>query len=192
MTENDKNVLKEHYRNHLLRYVENEILCIGEVFQEGERLAYCESVNLDSARQYCRQIIDERLYKQSISNTNKVPNLADVIKAMLAIQNQIDERCQLLLKTHLKSENKIMQIDELKTLGRFHSTTDVFLRYAELARLLCDALAYSPNTQSSGQDPFLSLVINSQEPDIKASSGLSISLKPLIFEALQHISKLKI
>jgi hypothetical protein len=190
MSENGTNLVNEHYRNHLLNFIETEDLCIGEVFKDGERLAYCESVDVDSARQYCRQIIDEQLYEQNIANTNKAPNLADVIKAMLSIKNQIDERCQLLLTIHLKNENKIMQIDELKTLGKFHSTTDVFLRYAELARLLCDALAYLPSTQASGRDPFLNLVINSQEPDINASSGLSISLKPVIFEALQHISKL--
>tara|TARA_R110001592_G_scaffold10098_1_gene52572 strand:+ start:14199 stop:14846 length:648 start_codon:yes stop_codon:yes gene_type:complete len=187
---NNKNTLNEHYRNHLLNFIEIEDLCIGEVFKSDERLAYCESVDIDSARQYCRQIIDEHLYDQNMINTNKVPNLDDVVKAMLSIQNQIDESGQLLLNTHLKNKNKMMQIDDLKSLGGLHSTTDVFLRYAQLARLICDALAYLPPVQASGQDPFLSLVIISQEPDINTSSGLSIALKPVIFQALKHINTL--
>ncbi len=188
--ESSKSTLKEHYRNHLLHYVESEDLCVGEVFKDSERLAYCESLDLESARQYCRQIIDDRFCEQSQSGNQKAPNLDAMITAMRALQNQLDKPCQLLLSSHLKNNNKLIEIDELKTCVGFHSTTEVFLKYAELARLFCDALEYLPPPQASGQDPFIGMMIQYQEPGINSTSGLSISLKPVIFEALSHITTL--
>ena len=180
----------DHYRNHSLRFVEIEKICIGEVFKDDERLAYCESVDIDSARQYCRQIVDEQLNKQSSENLNIKPMLDDFVKAMQAIHNQVDSHCQNLLSTHLKNRNQAIPIDELKIQGGFKSTTAIFLQYADWSRLLCDALAFLPPTQASGKDPYLSLVIHSEEHDVAASSGLSIALMPDIYKALAVISKL--
>lgn len=182
--------IMEHYRNHTLCFVDSDSMCIGEVFKNDERLAYCESLDIDSARQYCRQIIDVRLNKQSIDNLNIKPEPHDFIKAMLSINAQIGEHCQHLLLTHLENNNQPISIDTLKTHGGFSSTTAVFLQYAEWARLICDALAYLPPSQPSGKDPFLSLVIHYEEPNIEDTCGLAISLTPDIFNALAHISKL--
>jgi hypothetical protein len=176
--------IQESYRHYTLCFCDTQKMCIGEIFKDTERLAYCEALNIESARQYCRQIVDKHLIKQSVCNSHSKPDVKKITKAMQSIHCQIDHHCQNLLTTHLKNNNRAITIDQLKTQGGFHSTTAVFLSYAEWARLLCDALAYLPPTPSSGKDPYLSLVILSEATEISASSALSIMLQPDIYDAL--------
>ena len=96
-------------------------------------------------------------------------------------------RFSQIVKAHIEQGNQPITLAELKNLGQFHSTTAVLLKYAELARLLCDELMYQPSNQSSGQDPYLNMLINIQEPDFDKSNGVSVSLKSQIFEALLQI-----
>jgi hypothetical protein len=188
--DNHSHFVKESYRHYSLSFYDTQTMCIGEIFKGKDRLAYCEALDIESARQYCRQIVDERLIKESMGNVQGKPDLNKLIQAMKSIQEQIDEHCQNLLFTHLKNGNQANSIDQLKTQGGFHSTTAVFLSYAEWARLLCDALTYLPPASSSGKDPFLNMVIHSQESDIYASNSLMIALQPDIYEALTHIHRL--
>tara|TARA_R110002167_G_scaffold96811_17_gene256054 strand:+ start:171 stop:797 length:627 start_codon:yes stop_codon:yes gene_type:complete len=178
--------IQESYRHYRLCFCERQEMCIGEIFKDAERLAYCESIDIESARQYCRQIVDQHLMKQSMSNSHIKPTVKKLTQAMQSIESQTDHHCKKLLTTHLKNKNQAIGIDLLKTQGGFHSTTEVFLSYAAWARSLCDALAYLPSTPTSGKDPYLSLVIHDEETDITASSGLSLSLQADIYQALLH------
>ena len=184
------NPIDEHYRNHNLRFVNANNICVGEVFKDTERLAYCESVNIDNARQYCRQIVDERLSKQSFEKAYIKPGTQDLREAMRAISPQIDKNRTNLFRIHIQHKNRPISIETLKTQGGFDSTTAVFLNYAEWARLLCDALTYFPPSQPSGKDPYLGLVIQYSEPETHSDSDLCLSLMPDIYEALTQIIKL--
>ena len=190
MQEINPNSIDEHYRHHHLRFVNANNICVGEVFKETERLAYCESVNIDNARQYCRQIVDERLSKQSLEKSYLKPDAQDLLEAMKAISPQIDKNFANLFKIHIQHKNRPISIETLKNQGGFNSTTAVFLNYAEWARLLCDALTYFPPSQPSGKDPYLGLVIQYTEPKINPDSDLCLSLMPDIYEALAQIIKL--
>lgn len=176
--------IQESYRHYRLCFCDLQKMCIGEIFKDTERLAYCESIDIDSARQYCRQIVDKHLSKQSMNNSQNKPTVKRLTQAIQSIHSQIDHHCKKLLTTHLNNNNQATSIDQLKTQGDFHSTTAVFLSYAEWARSLCDALTYLPPTPTSGKDPYLSLVIQSEEPETSASSNLVIKLQADIYEAL--------
>lgn len=177
----------EQYRNHLLLFRDQEQLCIGEVFKHAERIAYCESVDMDSARQYCRQIVDQQLFDQISTNSNPLPSIDNIMNAMKSIQEFIEQPFSQIIKAHLLEKNQAISLTKLKNLGQFRSTTAVLLKYADLARQLCDELTYQPPSQSSGQDPYLNMLINIQEPDFDESNGVSISLKPQIFDALLQL-----
>ena len=195
----------EHYRNHQLSFAASNGFCIGEVFKKTEKLAYCEAVDIDSARQYCRQIIDDSLAQDVARNNNSHPSLDDLSHALQSIQAQLGKASKYLLREHLKENNHPIDSDHLKSIGGFTSTTDVMFAYAHFARLLCDALSYVPPHQHSGQDAYLSMAISTHEPStfdqnaLKLSShehkgfkpiGLAISLSPPIFTALQQIDNL--
>lgn len=186
---------QEYYRNHLLMFSEAfseafsdmTTLCIGEVFNQLERIAYCESADLSSARQYCRQIVDDSLARRSAERSGLHPDQAQLNKAIASIAPQIDSALEHLLTTHRTHQNTPLNIETLKRNGGFHSTTDVFLAYAEFARKLCDAMSHNPPTQSTGQDPYLSMVIDVHYPDHLSSESVSLSLKPALFSALGQL-----
>lgn len=181
---------QEHYRNHTLVFLNTDNLCVGEVFLQDERIAYCESTDLDTARQYCRQIVDERLSKESYNNEMEQPSISDFIEAIRQTNEQVDQNCLNLLKIHIRENNQPIAIDELKKQAGFDSTTGVFLQYADWARLVCDALTYFPPILPSGKDPYLGLVINYHEPELESDESLSISLTKDIFIALVQVSTL--
>jgi hypothetical protein len=197
--ENTKIISKEYYRNHLLCFSEQPAalnyttkptqtaeseslpICIGEVFRADERIAYCESVDRDSARQYCRQIVDGEIAKIS---SEQALNASALAAALLSILNQLDLHLLKLLEAHKLNGNQAISINTLKQAGNFHSTTAVYLAYAELARLLCDTLSYIPTPSPSGQDPYLSMIIETVEPEIDSTGSLSLRLTPFFFHAL--------
>ena len=161
-------------------------MCIGEVFRENERIAYCESIDKESARQYCRQIVDTQLARICATQTGLPPEQTSLNQALCAIEAQLDTRLRRLLQAHWQHRNQALSIDILKQAGTFDSTTAVYLAYAELARLLCDAMGYIPVTPHSGQDPYLSMIIETLEPDIHSSDSLSLRLRPSIQTALDQ------
>jgi hypothetical protein len=206
--ENTKIISKEYYRNHVLCFSEllspaentsasdntsspenqvptSETMCIGEVFKANERIAYCESVDKDSARQYCRQIVDTCIAQASAEHPVLQPEQTDLGLALLAVSEQLDARLRGILQAHWRNRNQALSIDLLKQAGALESTTAVYLAYAELARLLCDAINHIPVTPGSGQDPYLSMIIETVEPDIHTSDSLSLRLKPSVFTALE-------
>lgn len=161
-----------------------EKMCIGEVFRENERIAYCESIDIESARQYCRQIVDTRIAEISSTQTGLPPDQTNLNQALRSIEEHLDARLRRILQAHWQHQNQALCIDTLKQVGAFDSTTAVYLAYAELARLLCDAMGYIPMTPRSGQDPYLSMIIETLEPDIHSSDSLSLRLRPAIQIAL--------
>jgi hypothetical protein len=198
--ENSKIISKEYYRNHLLCFSEalatfntgetdckinadnsTQAICIGEVFRADERIAYCESVDKDSARQYCRQIVDSEIAR---SSNGRIPELSDLGDALQKIRNQLDPRLLKLLEAHTQHQNQPISIDTLKQAGNFHSTTAVYLAYAELARLICDALSYIPTAPPTGQDPYLGMIIETVEPDMLSAGSLSLRLTSQFYTAL--------
>lgn len=187
---NQTNTIEEHYRHYILLFREQAELCIGEVFKHDDRIAYCESTDIDNARQYCRQIVDERILVDVAENAHVMPKPEHIVSAMRAINVMAEQPFQGLLSAHLHAHNQPISIEALKSAGQLKSTTAVLLKYAELSRLLCDALAYMPPTQSSGQDSYLGMLIQTEEIDMQDASGVSISLKPAIFEALSQIGPL--
>lgn len=190
--ENRHHLISESYRHYSLCFCDTQSMCVGEVFKNEQRLAYCEALNLESAQQYCRQIVDKHLSKQTMNNSHSKPLLENLSEAMLAIQSQLDEYCHNLLQIHLNNHNRAITIDQLKSQANFHSTTAVFLTYAQWSRLLCDALTYLPPRPISGKDPYLSYVIHSEEAKFSAEGALSISLQPDIYKALSCIHSLKV
>ena len=201
--ENSKIISKEYYRNHLLSFTEQampgypvsinehcpehapESMCIGEVFHDNERIAYCESTDKDSARQYCRQIVDTQIAHTSAVKPAMQPGITDLAPALTAIREQLDSRLHGILLAHWHNDNKALSINALKQAGMYESTTAVYLAYAELARLLCDALNYIPMPPRNGQDPYLSLIIETVEPELHTSDSLALRLKPAIYQALE-------
>ena len=189
--------LTEYYRNHQLTFSLINDVCIGEVFKKTEKRAYCEAVDLESARQYCRQIVDESLSQEVVLNNNLEPNWQSLACALQSIQPELNNAIRYLLREHIKHNNAPIESEALKTVGGFSSTTDVMFAYAEFARLLSDALRYVPPHQHSGQDAYLSMAIITHEPKICSQankqtdlkqSGLAISLTSPIFKALQQMS----
>lgn len=191
LTESHQEIFSEYYRNHRLEFTSLNGVCVGEVFKE-EKLAYCEALDLDSARQYCRQIVDEALAQRVAKKNNAAPSLNELSSSLNSIQTQLNKAAKQLLREHIKQNNAPIESGHLKSIGGFKSTTDVMLAYANFARLLSDALCYAPPHKHSGQDAYLSMVIVSHEAsnnelDTPMPNGLSISLATPIFKALQHI-----
>lgn len=195
---NDPPSRSEHYRNHQLTFSLINDVCIGEVFKKTEKLAYCEALDLESARQYCRQIVDESLAEDMARNSHSEPSLQNLTHALHAIQAELDIATKHLLREHLKENNAPIESECLKKVGGFSSTTDVMFAYAHFARLLSDALCYVPPHQHSGQDAYLSMAIVTHEPDSythcqsqthRPQGGLAISLCAPIFNALVKIDK---
>lgn len=201
--ENPKIISKEYYRSHELCFTEDasscsrddmsapvkdassDSMCVGEVFHANERIAYCESVDIDSARQYCRQIVDTLIAQSSAVQATLQPETTELANALITIRDQLDARLQCILQAHWQNDNQALSINVLKQAGSYESTTAVYLAYAELSRLLCDALSHIPLTPRNGQDPYLNLIIETVEPDLHSSESLSLRLKPSIYRALE-------
>ncbi len=203
--ENTKNISKEYYRNHLLCFHQQENICIGEVFEtppiEGtistdsadalkrseERIAYCESLDKDSARQYCRQIVDTQIARQNASRQGYCINETSLGNALQSIYAHISFALKQLLEAHFTHDNQALGIEQLQDIGNFNATTEVYLAYAELARLLCDAMGHIPASVHYNQDPYLSMIIDVIEPDVQTSDSLSIRLKQPFYNAVCKI-----
>jgi hypothetical protein len=186
--ESHLDIAGEYYRNHQLTIKRSGTFCIGEVYKCAERVAYCEALDTENARQHCRRIIDESLFQEATKNQKKPPTVQDISRAFLAIQTQDLFLPKQLLLAHLEQNNQTIDSVELKTKAGFNSTTEVMLAYANFARLLCDALNYVPPQPDSGQDAYLSMAIETHKPDPNSAIGLSISLTPIIYSALQQLN----
>lgn len=187
-------LLSESYRNHCLVYALEGELCIGEVFHLEEKVAYCESLDLINAQQHCRQIVDARLVLEATENKGNLPDIASIAAAIRSVGSFSDPVFKALLSRHLNAKNQPIAINDLITTAGLHSSTELVFKYAALARLIADALGYLPPTQASGQDPYLAMMIHTEEAAVQDSRGLTsdltptLSLKPAIFQALAQIS----
>lgn len=189
-----KPVFSESYRNHRLVFALEGELCIGEVFYLGEKVAYCESLDLINAQQHCRQIVDKRLVLEATENRGNTPDIVSIAAAIRSVGGFSDPVFKALLGTHLNTKNQPLAINDLITAAGLHSSTDLVFKYAALARMVADALGYLPPNQASGQDPYLAMMTHTEEVSVQDSNGFTTELKstlclqPAIYQALKQIS----
>ncbi len=186
-SEADNQTSTELYRNHeLAAHVENNT-CVGEVFKTGTRVAYCEAEGIELLQQHLRSIVDANIEKKYQKRKNRPPSLQELEAALLAIKRYLAPHYSDMLRKHYQSPNGEMALDTIRAIGHCQTTTDVYFAYANIARCLCDELAYMPPAPNNGRDPSLALLLQASDTYLEAADCVALKLEPQIQRALQSV-----
>ncbi len=184
MTKCDRPVLVDTYRNHKITASVEAGIYVGKVFSKGTQLAYCEAPERAQAEQHLRLIVDRDIEKKCQSRGQTPVSSDELQAALVEIKAYLEPGHISMLRGHYQAEHGAINLEELAVLGHCASTTEVYCIYANIARCLCDELAYSPPIQHNGRDPMLSMLLQASDDDSSPRSSLYVTLTSTIRDAL--------
>lgn len=176
--------LNEIYRNHELSTHESSGTCVGQVCKDGQPIAYCEASEIHQSLQHLRSIVDEHLQEQYRAREHEPPSPEELQQAIAAIRPLLTPSQMAMLRIQTQQKDGAASLDALKSAGGCHSTTDVYFGYANIARILCDELAYMPPLDNAGRDPALALLLTESPHPTPGEPTIVLTLQPDILQAL--------
>lgn len=177
-------VLSDTYRNHKITASVEAGIYVGKVFSKGAQLAYCEAPERAQAEQHLRLIVDRDIEKRC-QRRGQTPVLSDELNAALVeVKAYLEPDHISMLRGHYQTERGVISLEKLAALGHCASTTEVYCVYANIARCLCDELAYNPPIQHNGRDPMLAMLLQAPDYDSSPRSSLYVALESTIRDAL--------
>jgi len=158
---NDHEKSEESYRTYkLISRLENGER-IGEVFKKGQRVAYCESVDLDSSLQHLRRIVDWHIKDEINNRANSEPNLTMWHQAIWDSLPEEDRQAKDILYELSRSNGEYVSLNELTKRSTISNTAEIYYLLSNFARKMCDSIPYEPPCQGDGRDPYLALICES-------------------------------
>lgn len=177
--------VSEAYRNHkLVFYTENE-KCIGEVYKDHIKVAYCEALDMTSTLQASRTLVDRLIKEHIVERKNATPTRNEFIKALALMLPYLSKEQRAILFSQLTHDNKAIELERLKHIVGCQSTTDIYLILASFSRALCDELAYEPPMPVDGKDPFIAMVLEPEENYTHTENSIKLKLQANIYSALR-------
>lgn len=148
----DKRILREHYRNYDLisRHWKNEYR--GRVLKHHKIVLDIVGDDVESIIHELRTYVDEQIQEKTNQRKGAEPPLSELESAIYSVWSNLSEEQRKILKSHANRPNRIINMLELQQIGRYRSSTDAMLDYADISRKLCDELGYEPESSAQKAD----------------------------------------
>lgn len=170
---------KETYRTYSLACTQENDMCIGEVFKQGVRVAYCESLDLTTAQQHLRRIVDWHIKDAINLRNNATPDFELWCMATMHILFDANKQEKDILRKLSSQEDGYISITSLAKLAKLSSTAELNYLLSDFARQVCDFIPYEPPYPGDGRDPYLALLCDTslQGDSVRLTSVFSTILK---------------
>jgi hypothetical protein len=183
--ETDTRVLKEDYCNHdlIARCWNDEYR--GRVWKNKERVADFEGTDLDEIMRDMRAIVDGIQHDKREARGRRKPTPREIADAIAGIEPKLSRAQKMMLAIHAKAPGQRIMLKALTRVGDFASPELALTEYAQVARRLCDELAYHPGSRRKDVYPGSSMLLN-DELVIGTTNGESVLvLRPEMAKALE-------
>jgi len=184
LTETDKRVLKEDYCNYdlIARCWNDEYR--GRVWKNKERIADCEGTDLDEIMEELRAIVDEIQQEKRRLRGKKKPGPREISDAIIAVEPKLSRAQKMMLAIHSKSPNQRLTVKAIGRVGDYATPEGAFAEYAEVARRICDELAYNPGSRKKDHYPGVALFFNEEIVVGSVTADTVLTLRSEIGKAL--------
>lgn len=181
----DTRVLKEDYCNHdlIARCWNDEYR--GRVWKNKDRIADFEGTDLDEIMQELREIVDAIQDAKRKRRGKKKPTPAEIAEAISGFEPKLSRAQKMMLTLHAKAPGQRLMMRAVSRLGDYASAEVAFADYAQIARRLCDELAYHPGTRR--KDVYTGSAALFSEEVVVGTIGPDsvLTLRPEIAKALE-------
>lgn len=181
----DTRVLKEDYCNHdlIARCWQDEYR--GRVWKNKEKIADFEGSDLDEIMQELREIVDGIQQEKRRLRGKKKPSPQDIANAITGIEPKLSRAHKMMLAIHAKAPGQRVTVRAIGRLGDYASSELAFEDYAQLARRLCDELAYNPGGRRKDTYPGTALLFTEEVVVGEVGADTLLTLRPDVAKALE-------
>lgn len=185
LVESDKRVLKEDYCNYdlIARFWNDEYR--GRVWKNKERVADYEGTDLEEIIGALRAIVDEIQQEKRKQRGKKKPAVREIADAIIGIEPKLSRAQKMMLAIHGKSPGQRLNVKAISRVGDYASAEGAFAEYAEVARRVCDELAYSPGSRKKDHYPGTALFFEEEITIGSVNADTVLTLRPEIARALE-------
>lgn len=181
------NIDEETYRNYRVIYYFKQDLYIGEIYKKNLLIARCKALEIASALQNSRSMVDSLIRQKVCDKQNTAPVPRQLTEALTDVIPLLSHSQYAILLYQVMHRNKDVELDKLKRVAACNSTTEIYFILAEIARAVCDELAYVPPSPLGGGDPFLALILESETGYANTENSIKLKLRTTFFNALRSI-----
>lgn len=186
--ETDKRILKEDYCNYdLIARSWNEEYR-GRVWKNKERIADCEGSDLDEIMAELRTIVDDLQHEKRVARGKRKPTVKEIADAIVAVEPKLSRNQKMMLVLHGKAIGQKLPVKAISRVGDYASPEGAFAEYAEVARRVCDELAYMPGTRRKDQYHGVLLFFNEEVTIGAVTAETVLTLKADIVKALRLLN----
>ncbi|TCS42698.1 hypothetical protein [Reinekea marinisedimentorum] len=163
----------------------------GEFRVHGKTMGSNTAETFEATLQSLRSSADQYHYMRQQNREDGVLSPADYISAVQAIWRLLKPSQRRLLLFHMSAADYQCEVDQLLEVAELHSTIQLLLSYADIARKLSDELAYIPPTSPAVIDPIICVLMTptgvltnrSDYDDMR-----TLQLRPEVAKALESIN----
>ena len=185
LVESDKRVLKEDYCNYdlIARFWNDEYR--GRVWKNKERVADYEGTDLEEIMDALRAIVDGLQQEKRRQRGKKKPAAREIADAIIGVEPKLSRAQKMMLAIHAKSAAQRLNVRAISRVGDYASAEGAFAEYAEVARRVCDELAYHPGSRKKDHYPGAALFFEEEIIVGSVNADTVLTLRPEIGRALE-------
>lgn len=185
IVETDSRVLREDYCNHdlIARCWNDEYR--GRVWKNKERIADFEGTDLDEIMAELRAIVDDIQHEKRRRRGKKKPGTQEIAEAIAGIEPKLSRAQKMMLAIHAKAPGQRVTMRALGRVGDFASAELAFADYAQVARRLCDELAYAPGSRRKDVYPGTALLFAEEIVAGAVTPDTGLTLRAEIARAIE-------
>ncbi len=184
----DKRILKDDYCNYdlIARCWNDEYR--GRVWKNKQRVADFEGSDLDRIMLELRAIVDGIQAEKRRQRGRRKPTPRELADAILAIDFKLSRAQKMMLAIHAKSPGQRITVRAIGRVGDYASAEAAFEEYAEIARRVCDELAYQPGSRRKDHYPGITLLFLEDVGIGSVTHDTALTLRPEIVKALELLA----
>ncbi len=184
----DKRILKDDYCNYdlIARCWNDEYR--GRVWKNKQRVADFEGSDLDQIMVELRAIVDGIQAGKRHQRGRRKPAPREIADAILAIDFKLSRAQKMMLAIHAKSPGHRITVRAIGRVGDYASAEGAFEEYAEIARRVCDELAYQPGSRRKDHYPGITLLLVEDVGIGSVTHDTVLTLRPEIVKALELLA----
>ena len=185
--ETDTRVLKEDYCNHdlIARCWNDEYR--GRVWKNKERVADFEGTDLDEIMHEMHSIVDEIQHEKRQSRGRRKPTPREIADAIIGIEPKLSRAQKMMLAIHGKAPGQRIMVKAITRVGDYANTELALAEYAQIARRLCDELAYHPGTRRKDVYSGTALMFSDEIVIDGMNNEAVLVLRPEVARALEML-----
>lgn len=185
LVESDKRVLKEDYCNYdlIARFWNDEYR--GRVWKNKERVADYEGTDLEEIMDALRAIVDGLQQEKRRQRGKKKPAAREIADAIIGVEPKLSRAQKMMLAIHAKSPAQRLNVRAISRVGDYASAEGAFAEYAEVARRVCEELAYNPGSRKKDHYPGAALFFEEEIIVGSVNADTVLTLRPEIGRTLE-------